>query len=468
VTSDPAGAKVHISGQADTTTPAEFPRLRIGNYRVTVSAPGYDPVTRTVQIKQGAASVLDAGALQRSYGSLSLETVPPHAAYRLTGSAADNQKEYRGSTPVTLTHLPVDSYQLVLTAPDMDSRTLTVTIASGQTTTQTEDLVKLDVAGDAASPAAKALLGQVPVSSLDDAGKNEYRDLLHRTFEKYLQDGLLPAAADQIAAMKAAGQDTQAQDKELAQARAAYEQSSRGEIQRLIQDGKFGAATSRLNAVEAIGGKDMADRLHGQFDGPLSAYHQKVDAAIQASQQGDPAAGYNQLKAVADEYPGDFTVQMALGQLLTRLPPDHARLSERLAAFHDFNEEDLGPAELAQFQGLQAHIENELNTYDRLADALNKAKEGPGNLAARIRHLQYQIEEDQQKINAAQNVNSTVNSLAGLFHQHVTVVDVGEKENEIASDQAEIAQDQAAEQSPNSGVQQAQQQFDQFCATVPW
>ena len=40
VVSDPPGATVHIPGQPDTTTPAEYPRLRIGTYRVTVSAPG--------------------------------------------------------------------------------------------------------------------------------------------------------------------------------------------------------------------------------------------------------------------------------------------------------------------------------------------------------------------------------------------------------------------------------------------
>ena len=181
-----------------------------------------------------------------------------------------------------------------------------------------------------------------------------------------------------------------------------------------------------------------------------------------------PAAGYAQLQAAAGNYPHEIAIQLALGQLLTRMPPDHDRLSERLAAYRDFDQQDLGPDQAAEFQALQAKIQNELDTYDRLLAQLNQAKEGPAAMNSRIEHLQNQIAEDQRRIASAQNVNSTVNSITGFFHQRVTVVDVSAKQDEIARDQAEINQDQAAEQSPQGNVQAAQQQFDSFCAGVPW
>jgi serine/threonine protein kinase len=48
VTAEPPNAVVKVTGQPEHSVPAEFPSLRVGDYQVTVSAPGYDPVTRAV------------------------------------------------------------------------------------------------------------------------------------------------------------------------------------------------------------------------------------------------------------------------------------------------------------------------------------------------------------------------------------------------------------------------------------
>jgi hypothetical protein len=47
-------------------------------------------------------------------------------------------------------------------------------------------------------------------------------------------------------------------------------------------------------------------------------------------------------------------------------------------------------------------------------------------------------------------------------------VNVSEKKDEIAEDNAKINQIEASQQNSQGAVAAAQRQFDAFCATVPW
>jgi DNA repair exonuclease SbcCD ATPase subunit len=212
----------------------------------------------------------------------------------------------------------------------------------------------------------------------------------------------------------------------------------------------------------------MVDAINSEFQDQMSSYEKQADDAVNASSVGDPAAAFNQLKIFADQHPDDINLQLALGHLLTRMPPDHTRLSNQLDAFKSFNRTILDTAELSDLNALETRIQNELATYDRLAAQLDAAKGGSGG-GSSIKELQREIAHDQASIAAADGVNSAVDTLTSSFlHTHVRVVNVSEKKDEIAEDNAKINQIEASQQNSQGAVAAAQRQFDAFCATVPW
>jgi serine/threonine protein kinase len=467
VTSDPSGATVHISGQPDATTPADFPSLRIGKYKVTLSAPGYDPSTVAVEIKEGQASPLTA-ELKRAYGTLLLQTVPTRVSYRLIEKDDPNASELRGSTPATLPDLPSGSYQLTLSVGSLGSHTVTFDLPGHQTVTRTDDLIKLSVASDASGPAAQAFLGQTPAAQLDSNAKSDYAALVGQAINSYLRYNMFPQADAAADALKKAGQDTSAVDKKIADARDSFQRQTSGQIGDLISDQKFGAATSRLKALQETLLPDQYSAIESKFQPQLSGYQQQSANAIKQAQSGDPASGYTQLAAFADQHPDDVQVQIALGKLLTQMPPDHDQLGQRIATYKNFNLQYLGSGEAGDFQQMQAHLQSEFNTYNDLSDKLNAAKGGPSGLAHRIQVLQDQIADNQRKIAAGENVDQAVNAFTGLFGQHVHVTSAAERQAAVEREQAELAKDQAALQNDQANSAQAQSDFDAFRAKVPW
>jgi hypothetical protein len=468
VTSDPPQATVHISGRPDATTPADFPTLRVGKHKVTVSALGYDPATVTVDIKEGQAYPLDTVQLKRAYGTLVLQTIPARVNYKLLEKDDPNAKELRGATPAMLSDLPAGTYELTLSASGLGSRTLNLDVPAHQTITQTEDLIKISVCEDSTSPAAKALLGEIPVDQLDDSAKKDYAELLTQAINSYLRYNMFSQASAESDAMKKMGHETQDVDKKIADARASFEQEISGQINDLISDKKFGAATSKLKALKEALSSDQSAELDAKFQPALASYQQESSAAIKQAQLGDPAGAYNQLKTFADEHPDDVQVQIALGQLLTRMPPDHDRLAERLIACKRFNQQYLGGEESGALQEMQAHLQTEYNTYNDLLAKANAAKAGPAALAHRISVLQDEIAENERKIDAGEGVDNAVNAVTGLFGQHVRVTSAAERRADIEREQAELNQDLAAQQNSQSASSTAQSDFDAFCAKVPW
>jgi serine/threonine protein kinase len=467
VTSDPAGATVQIKGQPDATTPADFPTLRIGKYNVTFSAPGYDPSTATVDIKEGQCAPLNA-ELKRTYGTLVLQTVPTRVSYRLIEKNDSNAKELRGSTPATLADLPSGSYQMTLSVGSLGSHTVTFDIPGHQTVTRTDDLIKLSVAGDASGPAAQAFLCQIPPTQLDANAKNDYAALLNQSIGSYLRYNMFPQADAAADALKKSGQDTAAQEKKIADSRDSFQRQTSGQISDLIGDQKFGAASSRLKALQETLLPDQYSALESKFQPQLAAYQQQSADAIKQAQSGDAATGYTQLASFGDQHPDDVQVQIALGKLLTQMAPDHDRLGQRIAVYQKFILQYLGTSEASDFQQMQAHLQSEFNTYNDLSEKLNAAKGGPSGLAHRIQVLQNQIADNQSKIAAGQNVDQAVNAFTGLFGQHVHVTSAAERQAAIQREQAELDRDQVALQNYQSNSAQAQSDFDAFCAKVPW
>jgi DNA repair exonuclease SbcCD ATPase subunit len=291
---------------------------------------------------------------------------------------------------------------------------------------------------------------------------------MNRAFQQYLRSRSFGLASDAISALKGAGANTQDQEKDLADARNDYQQTLSSQIKDMIADGRFGAARSKIAALKDVAPPDMVDAINSEFQDQMSSYEKQADDAVNASSVGDPAAAFNQLKIFADQHPDDINLQLALGHLLTRMPPDHTRLSNQLDAFKSFNRTILDTAELSDLNALETRIQNELATYDRLAAQLDAAKGGSGG-GSSIKELQREIAHDQASIAAADGVNSAVDTLTSSFlHTHVRVVNVSEKKDEIAEDNAKINQIEASQQNSQGAVAAAQRQFDAFCATVPW
>jgi serine/threonine protein kinase len=477
VTSDPVGATVHISGQTDRVTPADFTPLRIGRYHVTVSETGYDPEEATETITEGGKENLGPVHLKRTFGKLNLVSAPSHAHYSLAGieGTADTSKE--GTTPDFLVNFPAGKYNLTVTEAGMPPYTETIEIPAHDTLVKDVDLIKASVSADASPDPAKAFAGQMDAGQLDAKGKTELFDLLNKAFEKYLSYGLMLSAADDLAKLKGLGQDTTAQEKELADKRTATEKQIASQINDLLDDKKFATAKAQLDRLSDVLEKESVDRLNAQFAPKLAQYQQQVDAAIKMSQNGPPAAGYDQLKTFAAQYPNDVTLQLALAQLETEMPPDHDKLTAQLKTFKQFAAQNKEAYVNPDFLTVQEKFANELKQLDDLAAALNDAKNGPAGVRSEIASLEAQKSAAQNRRVGAENADAAVDTV-NFFGKVITghsVVNTGsffasqqQKDAEVESLQARIDADQQRLSQPQGDVAEAQRRYDEFVAHVPW
>jgi hypothetical protein len=477
VTSTPDGATVHVSGQQDKVTPAVFDKVRIGRHQVTVSTTGFDPVDQTIMVTEGATIDLGTIALNRAFGRLSITALPAHAHYSLqgTGPTADTSKS--GTTPDALSNLPAGSYQLTLTEEGLPSHIGTITVPPHGSLDEKDDLVRLSLGADASPEVAKVLAGQTDASQLDAKGKAEWTDLLRKAFDKYLSFGLLQPAADQIAALKALGQDTTALDKQLAEQRTSVEKETAARISELISDHKIATAEAQLKGLPGALEKPSVDRLNAQFAPPISQYQQQVADAIKISQDSPPATAYDQLKAFAAKYPDDLSLQLAIAQVETRMPPDHNKLTAQLKVFRQFAAENKADVTDADFQATQDKFTTELKQLDDLASALNQAKNGSAGLKNEITTLEEEktaAERRRVGPNTAEGLANTANFFGRIVTGHSVVNSSAfssqeEKDQEVANLQGRIDDDRQREAAtPQMSVEEAQRRYDDFVAHVPW
>jgi serine/threonine protein kinase len=477
VTSAPLGATAHVSGQTDQVTPAIFSKLRIGRYHVTISLPGYDSQDATVIITEGKTETLPLITLKRTYGKLSLVTEPAKAHYTLDGidSTADTKKD--GTTPDVLANVPAGKYQLTLTATGIAAYSESIEIPAHDTLTRNIDLVGASISADASPDPKRVLLGQLDAGQLDAKGKTELASLLNTAFEKYLNFGLLQSAADTLTKLKGIGQDTTADEKELATKRTSTEKQIAEQINDLMDDKKFAIARAQLDRLNGVLEKESVDRLNAQFAPKLTQYQQQVDAAIKMSQNGPPAAAFDQLKTFAAEYPNDIGLLLALAQLETEMPPDHDKLTARLKSFKQFAAANKDALIDANFLAMQDKFTNELKQLDDLAAALDQAKNGPAGIRSEIASLEDQKASAERRrvgVADADAAATAANFFGKVFTGH-SVVNTGaffatqqDKDQEVASLQARIDADQQRLNEPSTSVDQAQKAYDDFVAHVPW
>ena len=86
--------------------------VKVGNYPVTVTAPGYEDFHADAQVKENDFAELGA-TLVRSTGVLQIESAPPGLAYALLGRTSE-RLERSGRTPARLTDLPTGRYRVTV------------------------------------------------------------------------------------------------------------------------------------------------------------------------------------------------------------------------------------------------------------------------------------------------------------------------------------------------------------------
>ena len=458
ISATPPTAMVHISGQTDQAVPAQFPKLKVGTYSVTISAPGYDPVTRPIEIREGQDYPWIPVDLQRALGTLNLTGVPPHARFELVSKTDPDHASYHGTLPATLTDIPSGDYKLKLSAGDMDIPETTVHVDPHTTTNSTVDAVKVSVSQGADPAVAAAILGQTKPSDLSGADRDAYAKLSNEIIGRYVHYNMFPAAQALIDAEKELGVDITTLQKSLDDSKTTYIKQNEDAIRSLITEGKLDAAKSRIDAVSSNLNSDDATALAAEFQPQLAAYQQEESQAMQAaSGGGDPAQAYTQLYAFVQKYPANVAAQLALANLSTQIAPDHDRLSSEIAALRSIPMSDVSANESAKLQAAQSHLQNELNTYDKLKSALSSSK---GDLDE-IDRLNAAIEVHKGNINRLSLIPS-VNY--GPIH-----FDPTEKDREaMAKDEKQLKYLQNLPTNNQAAANSAKQNFETFCKTVPW
>jgi serine/threonine protein kinase len=469
----PPGATIQIPGQPDHVTPFEFSRLSRGVHQMTLSAPGFDSLDRTVTIVSGKETDLGTISLQRSLGNLNLVTVPLHAHYVLAGAAATGNFQKEGSTPDFLSNLPSGSYQLTLTAENFPTYTGALEVPAHGTDVKTMDLTQLALAATVSANPAKVFRGEMDASQLDNQERNELADLYNKSFADYLNSGLLASASDQLVKLKALGRDLSSQQNELAEKRASTENGIAGELSNLIADKRYGAAERKLKSLNGVLERESVDRLNAEFQPALAQYRQPIDTAIKTSEALPPADGYAQLKALVRHNPSDLDLQLALADVQMRMPPDHDRLTAQLRAFTQFSSQNKDFATDPTLLEKQAAFARELQQLDTLA----AAKDGPSTLRNEIAHLE-------SRQDAYRNIRvghpkgnpftQTINFLGKAVTGHSVVNNEAyfateqDKNDAINNLQTQIETDQASLLQSQGASDDALKCYNDFVAQVPW
>jgi serine/threonine protein kinase len=478
VSSVPSGATAHIDGQQDQVTPATFAKLAPGGYNVSVSAAGYEVERTTVSITSNVKADTGAIQLRRATGDLNLTSVPAQAHYQLTGvdSTADVKRE--GTTPDTLLGLPAGSYQVVLTLSPLPPATSSIVVGAHQKASVMTDLVDRAVThGSTSAEATSVFHGSAAVTSLDASGKTELSALENQAFQMYLSADLLDQASGQLENLRNLGQDTTAQQVQLLSKTSTVEQGFAAEIQGLIANKKFATAEERLQQLHAVLDPGSANRIEAPFRTELTQYQAQIDATIQAGQRQPPETADEPLHRLNQQYPDDLRLVLAQAQIQTCMPPASDSLAKQIKTLQKFSTQNKTFADDSALIAMEQVFVGEQKQLERLAQALKEAKKGPESIQNEIDELQSREAVLRHRRVGAPKVNpfsTTINFFGKAVTGH-SVVDNApyfdssqDKRDAIAEVQAHIDQDKTSLAQPPASLQQAQDQYDQFIAQVPW
>ncbi|MBP7142492.1 MAG: TonB family protein [Opitutaceae bacterium] len=136
VRTEPSGAYVSIDGALPQATPISINSLSIGTHHLSISLPGFDTTTRTVEIKRDQTTDLGLIELTRQIGGLEIISEPAGLAFELRQASEkpDSPPMRTGTTPATLGELIVGEYTVTLLRPGWNPVTSTAKVSSLSTT----------------------------------------------------------------------------------------------------------------------------------------------------------------------------------------------------------------------------------------------------------------------------------------------------------------------------------------------
>lgn len=141
VSSDPIGAKVTLDGESSGTTPVTLSGVTAGSHTVKITLSGYSDYSAAISVVGGEDTPLKATLIKSlpnsMKGSISIASIPSGAQVIMRG-------QDWGKTPVTVTDLEAGDYPLTLNLEGYNPWPGTISVASGQTTSFTLTLTKVN------------------------------------------------------------------------------------------------------------------------------------------------------------------------------------------------------------------------------------------------------------------------------------------------------------------------------------
>ncbi len=125
VSSNPSDAKIYLDGTSKGTTPRTLYNVPIGSHTVKLTKSGYTDISNTVTVSSSqTASVSKTLTVQT--GSISVSSNPSGAKIYL-------DEKYMGTSPKTLSNVPIGTHTIKLTKSGYSDISKTVTVTSGGT-----------------------------------------------------------------------------------------------------------------------------------------------------------------------------------------------------------------------------------------------------------------------------------------------------------------------------------------------
>ena len=250
--------------------------------------------------------------------------------------------------------------------------------------------------------------------------------------------------------------------------RIAHEKEVSTQVQSEIDAKKLGAALYHLDLLIAGISSDRAATLVAPFTATLEPYRQQRDAALTASQSGDPATALAALKTFDTANPGDPKIAMAEASVMTRMPPDHQSLKDELKAMRVLSTGDAAVRNDPNFTALQTKFTNEQSQYETLAGHLEHLKDNVGRHPS-VAKLEAQKADAEKKLQGYES-GSVATGLVNIFAGSSMSLSssIADKKAEIAALDEKIAEIQNEPTVTQAAVDDAQQKLDDFIAAVPW
>jgi TonB family protein len=137
VTTQPSGASISIDGQLPQMSPVTLHNIEPGKHKVSIILPGYDSQELSAEVIGGQTADLGLIQLEKSFGTLSISTVPQGVSFvvKKTGAAASDQPVKTGTTPAHFDDLLPGDYVIEYKRAGWSDQTLPAQILRGETST---------------------------------------------------------------------------------------------------------------------------------------------------------------------------------------------------------------------------------------------------------------------------------------------------------------------------------------------